>query len=232
MTLFKYEAMNKQGALVSGEVNAQDEESAIARLGESGLLVTDLSEQKAKKSSSKKRRKKVKVGDLSLLSRQLAAMLGAGIPVTQSIATLAKQTENVLLQEALEGISSAVEGGTNLTQAFAQYPKVFPPLYVAMINAGEVGGILETALLRLSVQLQKQKQLDDNVRSATTYPKMIGGFAVFMFLAMIVGLVPVFEGFIPAGAEIPALTAFTFSLSHSIREKWFVWVGGIALIVG
>jgi type IV pilus assembly protein PilC len=98
-------------------------------------------------------------------------MLGAGIPVTQSIATLARQTENATLQKALEEIAASVEGGSNLTRAFAMHPKIFSPLYIAMIGAGEVGGILETALLRLSVQLQKEKQLNDNVKSATSYPK-------------------------------------------------------------
>ncbi|MEG1774591.1 MAG: type II secretion system F family protein, partial [Oscillospiraceae bacterium] len=86
-------------------------------------------------------------------------------------------------------------------------------------------------LIRLSDQLQKQKQLNDNVKSATSYPKMIGGFALLMFLAMLVGLVPVFEGFIPSGVPLPALTQFSFSLSHSLRSYWYLWILGAGLII-
>ncbi|MEG2174308.1 MAG: type II secretion system F family protein [Oscillospiraceae bacterium] len=232
MAVYQYEAMNRQGSVITGEVTAVDEPGAVSRLQETGLTVLELREQRDKQAIRRKRsRKKVKVADLALFSRQLAAMLGAGIPVTQSISTLARQTENPTLQEALEDISASVEGGLNLVQSFARHPKVFPPLYLGMIDAGETGGILETALLRLSNQLQKEKQLNDNVRSATSYPKMIGGFAVIMFLAMLVGLVPIFEGFIPATATIPAVTQFTFRLSHSIRTFWYVWLGGVALVV-
>lgn len=231
MAVFQYEAMNRQGGFLTGELTATDENAALTRLQESGFVVTDITEKKVKQATRKGRKKKVKVADLALFSRQLAAMLSAGIPVTQSIATLARQTENITLKEALEGIAGSVESGMNLTDSFAQYPKVFSPLYVGMIRAGEVGGIMETALLRLSTQLQKEKQLNDNIKSATSYPKMIGGFAVLMFLAMLVLLVPVFQGFISPSVEITGLTAVTFNLSNSIRSYWYLWllVGAIAI---
>lgn len=231
MAVFQYEAMNRQGSMLSGEVTAADEAAALTRLQESGFVVTELTEKKVQRQKQKSHNKKVKVADLALFSRQLAAMLSAGIPVTQSIATLARQTENGSLQQALEGIASSVEGGMNLTNAFSQYPKIFSPLYVGMIHAGEVGGILETALLRLSTQLQKEKQLNDNIKSATTYPKMIGVFALVMFLAMLVLLVPVFEGFISADTEITGLTAFTFAASHSIRGYWYIWLAIAGLVI-
>lgn len=231
MAVFTYEAMNRQGSVVSGDVSSADEQGALSRLRESGLTVLELKQKKeraAKKASGRK--KKIKVADLALFSRQLAAMLGAGIPVTQSINTLARQTENPSLQTALSDIASSIEGGTNLTQAFSRHPKAFSPLYVAMIGAGEIGGILETALVRLSIQLQKEKQLSDNVKSATSYPKMIGSFAVLMFVAMLVGLVPVFEGFIPEGTPVPGITRVTFLLSASIRNRWYFWLAGIVLV--
>lgn len=230
MALYRYEAMNRQGEITGGEVAAADQQAAVARLRENELSVISLDLLK-EKNASRRTRKKVKVADLALFSRQLAAMLGAGIPVTRSISTLAKQTENPTLQDALTDIASAIEGGMNLRQAFQRHPKIFSPLYIAMIGAGETGGILEEVLMRLSIQLQKEKQLNDNVRSATSYPKMIGGFAVVMFLAMLVGLVPIFEGFIPANAEIPAVTRFTFALSHNIRNFWYLWILGIAALI-
>lgn len=231
MATFQYEAMNRQGGIISGHIMAADEPSALARLSETGLVVMELAEQREAKKKNFTRTKKVKVADLALFSRQMAAMLGAGIPVTQSLTTLSRQTENPTLRAALEDIASMVEGGSNLQDAFRQHPKVFPSLYVAMIGAGELGGILETSLTRLSVQLQKEKQLNDNIKAATSYPKMIGSFAVLMFVAMLVGLVPIFEGFIPKGTPIPAITQFSFTLSHSIRSYWYLWLVGVALVV-
>lgn len=231
MAVFQYEVMTRQGDMQTGQISAADEAAALSRLQENGFVVTGITQQKDRTQKKSGRKKKVKVADLALFSRQLAAMLSAGIPVTQSIDTLSRQTENPTLRAALEGIASAVEAGSNLTDAFSLYPTVFSPLYVGMIHAGEVGGILETALLRLSVQLQKEKQLNDNIKSATSYPKMIGGFAVLMFIAMIVGLVPVFEGFISSDVEITGLTKITFGLSHSIRGYWYLWILCIAAIV-
>lgn len=231
MAVFQYEVMNRQGDIQTGQISAADEAAALARLQENGFVVTEIAQQKDRAQKKSGRNKKVKVADLALFSRQLAAMLSAGIPVTQSIDTLSRQTENATLCAALEGIASAVEAGSNLTDAFSLYPKVFSPLYVGMIHAGEVGGILETALLRLSVQLQKEKQLNDNIKSATSYPKMIGAFAILMFVAMIVGLVPVFEGFISPDVEITGLTKVTFGLSHSIRSYWYIWILCIAVII-
>ncbi|MEG1965692.1 MAG: type II secretion system F family protein, partial [Oscillospiraceae bacterium] len=127
-----------------------------------------------------------------------------------------------------------ITGGANLSDAFDKHSDVFPALYRAMIGAGELGGILDISLSRLSVQLQKEKQLNDNINAATSYPKMIGGFAVLMFFGMLIVLVPIFEGFIPANATIPAITALTFSLSHSLRTYWYIWIsalGGITFMI-
>lgn len=232
MPLFSYNALGKSGEEVSGQITSNDQQSALQKLIENGFLVTDITEVVEKQKQKLFSKKKVKVGDLSLFSRQLASMLGAGIPVTQAIATLSKQTENQTLRGALVQITASVEGGISLTKAFSEFPKIFPPLYISMISAGEVGGILEESLMRLSIQLQKEKQLNDNIKSATSYPKMIGGFAIFMFLAMMVLLVPIFEGFIPENADIPAVTRFTFALSHSMRDKSYIWIASVIIIVG
>ena len=118
----------------------------------------------------------------------------------------------------------------NLTDAFSQYPSIFPNIYVSMINSGELGGMLETSLERLADQLQKEKQLKDNIKSATFYPRMLIGFALLLFVGMLIFLVPIFQGFIPDGAEIPGITKLIFSLSESIRKSWYYWVAGLAAV--
>ncbi len=235
MASYTYECINSSGEIVRGTMSANSVFEASARLKENGLTALSVDEIAEKGNSAKKMgsAKKVKIADLSIFSRQLAAMLGAGVPVTRAISTLGKQQVNPTMKYALETIAHDIEGGVSLTDAFAKHPKVFNELYVAMIKAGEVGGILEEVLNRLSLQLQKDKQLKDNIKSATAYPKVVGIFAVFMFIGMLVLLVPIFEGMMPANAEIPAISAMIFGLSASIRGFWYIWlVAMVGIVIG
>jgi len=224
--------MNKQGQVIAGIISSDTVASAVEKLRSSGYAILDIKEQKQKtRSSFLSTEKKVKLSDITLFSRQLAAMLGAGIPVTRAINTLSRQRENPTLRNALEDISRNIEGGMSLTDAFSAYPKIFPPIYISMLRAGEIGGTLEKTLLRLSEQLQKEKQIKDNIKSATSYPKMIGIFTVVVFTAMLVFMVPTFQGFIPDTVEIGGITRFIFNLSESVRTKWYIWVASIILVV-
>lgn len=234
MAVFEYEGINQQGQMSVGNITAEDSAAALAKLKESGLTVLEMKEKKARTGPAfPVRSKKVKVEELALFSRQLAAMVGAGIHITQALSTLGKETTNPLLQKAIQEIAADVEGGSSLTSAFSKHDKIFNPLYISMISAGEVGGMLENSLLRLAEQLQKDKQLRDNIKSATSYPKMIGGFAILMFTVMLVVMVPIFEGFIPAGTPLPWITEVIFALSANIRDFWLLWLGlGILLVLG
>lgn len=231
MPIYNYECMNKQGELITGEISAETTAIAAERLRASGYAVLELVEYKEKKKSSfLSNEKKVKLSDITLFSRQLAAMLSAGIPVTRALFTLSRQAENPTLRNALETISKNVEGGMGLADAFSAFPDIFSKLYVSMLKAGEIGGNLENTLLRLSDQLQKEKQVKDNIKSATSYPKMIGIFTVVIFVAMLVFMVPTFQGFIPETAEIPGMTQFIFNVSESVRTRWYIWIGVIGVI--
>lgn len=231
MPIYNYECMNKQGELITGEISAETTAIAAERLRASGYAVLELVEYKEKKKSSfLSNEKKVKLSDITLFSRQLAAMLSAGIPVTRALFTLSRQAENPTLRNALETISKNVEGGMGLANAFSAFPDIFSKLYVSMLKAGEIGGNLENTLLRLSDQLQKEKQVKDNIKSATSYPKMIGIFTVVIFVAMLVFMVPTFQGFIPESAEIPGMTQFIFNVSESVRTRWYIWIGVIGVI--
>ena len=202
MPLYIYESIDRQGQTVRGDINAPTFEGALERLREQGLVVVDIYEAAAsarQKSGTLFGEKKVTLTDLAIFSRQLSAMISAGIPVTRALSTLAKQTPNTTLAGALEAISRNVEGGMTLTDAFSQYPNIFSKLYISMINAGEVGGVLETTLLRLSNQLHKEKKLQAEIKSATSYSKAIEIFAVCIFIGMLVFLVPTFEQYATSG---------------------------------
>lgn len=231
MPVFTYECINKQGEIVTGEISADTTAAAAERLRASGYAILELVEYKEKKNNGILfGERKVKLAEITLFSRQLAAMISAGIPVTRALYTLSRQAENPTLKNALETISKNVEGGMSLADAFAAFPNIFSNLYVSMIRAGEIGGTLENTLIRLSDQLHKEKQVKDNIKSATSYPKMIAIFAFAIFIAMLVLMVPTFQKLIPDNTEIPAVTQFIFDLSGSIRTRWYLWLSAAMAI--
>lgn len=232
MPVYNYESFNKQGETVKGLINADSIPDCLSRLRDMGLTVLEVKEQKQSHFSAFfSSEKKVTLGELSIFSKQLAAMISAGIPITRSLFTLSRQTTNPTFKSVLEEIAKNVESGMSITDAFSAYPKVFPEIYIAMIHSGEMGGVLETTLKRLASQLQKEKQLRDNIKSATFYPRLLLGVAFLLTIVMIVFLVPVFRSFIPESANIPGVTQVVFNLSDSIRNAWYFWIGGAVVLV-
>jgi len=227
---FTYDGMNRQGQNVHGEVVADNSSAAMDKLREAGIIVTDIKEKvinERKKSGGKK----VSIQDVAIFARQMAAMISAGVPVTRALSTLAKQATNPTLAAAIVDISENVESGMPLSEAFAMYPKIFDDLFVAMIATGEVGGILEQSLISLANQLQKNKALKDNIKSAVSYPKNIGIFAVVLLIAMLAFMVPIFQNMIPSGTELNGLTQFIFNASNSLRTQWYLWILVVAVLV-
>lgn len=230
MASFTYDGMNRQGQNVHGEVVADNSSAAMDKLREAGIIVTDIKE-KVISEKKKSGGKKVSIQDVAVFSRQMAAMISAGVPVTRALATLAKQTTNPTLAAAIVDISENVESGMPLSDAFALYPKIFDDLFVAMIATGEVGGILEQSLISLANQLQKNKALKDNIKSAVSYPKNIGIFAIILLIAMLAFMVPIFQKMIPSGTELNGLTQFIFNASNSLRTQWYLWILVAAVII-
>lgn len=222
--------MNRQGQNVHGEVVADTSSAAMDKLREAGIIVTDIKEKvinERKKSGGKK----VSIQDVAIFARQMAAMISAGVPVTRALSTLAKQSTNPTLAAAIVDISENVESGMPLSDAFAMYPKIFDNLFVAMIATGEVGGILEQSLISLANQLQKNKALKDNIKSAVSYPKNIGIFAIVLLIAMLAFMVPIFQDMIPKGTELNGLTQFIFNASNSLRTQWYLWILVVAVLI-
>ena len=203
MPTFEYEALNKTGEASRGKLEADNVASVIERLRGMDLMVTRVKEVKQSAFGGQiKIGSKVKLGDLSLFSRQLAAMLNSGIPLTRSLYTLSRQVSNKAFSAALNDVARNVEGGVSFSEALQGYPAIFSELYVNMIDAGETGGNLEATLNRLSNQLQKDKELRDAIKAASFYPMAVFAFAVVILLAMMFVLVPIFMGFFPADADL------------------------------
>lgn len=217
---FTYEALNRQGESITGKVVANTTSEAYEKLREAGVVVTSLKEDAAKK--KKKGGKKVTLADMSLFSRQLAAMIGAGIPVTQAMSTLVAQTTNPTLANAIKEIASDVEGGAALSDAFSAQKPIFSDLFCSMVAAGEMGGMLDKTLLAMSNQLHKDKQLKDAVKSATSYPKMVGALAIVIVIFMLIFMVPTFQGMTQGATDINPITQLIYNLSELLRSKWYI----------
>jgi type IV pilus assembly protein PilC len=225
MGSYQYEAINKSGETVKGRLEADAQSNVADRLRGMGLMATEIKEVKdSSLFGSFSLGSKVKIGDLSLFSRQLAAMLNSGIPLTRALYTLSRQVTNKSLSTALTEIGRNVEGGVSFSDALNGYPKIFNELYVNMVSAGESGGSLEATLTRLSNQLQKNKELRDNIKSASFYPLAVFAFAIVILFAMLFFLVPIFAGFFPEGTELPLPTQIIMNVSDFARGYWFIFI--------
>lgn len=230
---YQYECVNKQGEMIQGKIKAETLYAAVERLKKSDLSVVEVKEIETirGKVGILNSGKKVTLGELAMFSNQLSAMIGAGIPITRSLSTISRQTTNVKFKKALENIARNIEGGISLTDAFSQHGDIFPGIYLSMLHSGEMGGMLEESLNRLAIQLEKEKMIKDNIKSATFYPRMVAGFAIVLFLGMLILMVPVFKGLIPEGVDVPGITLAIFALSDSIRSSWQIWLIGSAIVI-
>ena len=232
MGSYQYEAINKSGDTITGKLEAEGQGNVAERLRGMGLMAVEIKEVKSSQLfSGLSLSQKVKLGDLSLFSRQAAAMLNSGIPLTRALFTLSRQVTNPTFGAALSEIARNVEGGVSFSESLRSYPNIFDSLYVNMVSAGESGGNLEATLKRLANQLQKDKELRDNIKSAMFYPLAVLAFAVIILFAMLFFLVPVFVGMFPAGTELPGPTRFIVAVSDLLRGYWYIVIPLIVLMI-
>jgi type IV pilus assembly protein PilC len=222
MGSFQYEAIKSSGETVTGKLDADNETNVVERLRSMGLMVMEIKEVKESSFSGFKLGGKVKLGDLSLFSRQLAAMLNSGIPLTRALFTLSSQVINRSMASALGEIARNVESGISFSEALKAHPAIFSELYVNMVSAGEAGGTLEATLTRLSHQLQKDKELRDSIKSASFYPLAVFAFAIIILFGMLFFLVPIFVGFFPEDTVLPLPTRMIVGASDALKAYWFI----------
>ncbi|AFZ28954.1 Type II secretion system F domain protein [Gloeocapsa sp. PCC 7428] len=166
---------------------------------------------------------KVSVKDKAVFSRQFSALVNAGVAIVRSLSVLAEQCSNPKLKKALLEISSDVQQGVNLSEAMRKHPDCFDNLYVSMVQAGEVGGVLDEVLNRLSKLLEDIARLQNQIKSALAYPVVVGLLALAIFIGMTVFLIPIFANiFKDLGTELPALTQFMLGISAFIQGFWWM----------
>jgi type IV pilus assembly protein PilC len=221
MAAFAYSAINSLGIESAGEITAPDISAARDLLRQRGLRPVSLDEVGG--AGSPGRRKKVKARSLQVFSRQFATMIDAGLNVVQGLVILEQQTDDKALAEVIREVRSDVEGGMLLSQALARHPKVFDRLYIAMVEAGEAAGILDTVLDRVAVQIEKEQKIKRRVKGAMIYPTLVLCFAFLVLAGMLMFLVPIFEDiFADLNGELPPLTKVVVTASDILKGYWFI----------
>lgn len=231
MPLYSYEAMDKLGNTIEGKLEAEDQWNVASRLNKMGytpLAVEELKESALKTSFGKR---KVKIGELAFFSRQLAAMLSAGIPLTRCLYTLSEQSSNPLLANCAGDVAAKVESGIGFSEALSSHKMIFSDMYIEMVKAGELSGSLNEILTRLSLQLEKDKLLKDSLKAATFYPSIVLTFAALVIIAMMFFVVPIFIGMFPPGMELPLPTKIVVAFSNSLRNYWYLHALGFVLTI-
>jgi type IV pilus assembly protein PilC len=224
MATYAFKALDLAGAPSKGEIEASDKQAVASQLRSRGLIVVDIDEQTpASAGDLLARFKKVKPDDLVIATRQLSTMVQSGMSLLRALYVIEEQTESEKLREIFIEVRKDVEAGVALSDALQRHPEVFNELYVAMVQAGETGGILDRTLVRVAEQLEKDAALRRQIKAAMVYPSLIGGFAFVVLFALVTFLVPVFEKiFKDFGGELPTITKFTVWLSHMFTQRWYV----------
>jgi type IV pilus assembly protein PilC len=253
MPKYQFEAVDQKGKKFSGNVDAADEASADGMLRAKGLFPTSIAvagaagaAAGAKKNVKKKSGTKdsgmqkdvkmpvmfqrVKPKELMAFTRQLATLVNAGLPLVRGLKVLGRQEKNPLLRKSLADMSDAIESGSNFAEALVQHPKIFDKLYVNMVKAGEVGGVLDKVLLSLAEFMEKVQKIKNKVKGAMIYPIVVLSMALIIVTFLMVFIIPKFEKIfdsIMKGQPMPGITRFVMGISEN-----FVTIGPLMVVLG
>jgi len=243
MANFQYAALDAKGEQTTGAVQAGSEAEAIQQLRNQGLYPTQVVEEgkgsiaapnakgkskggsakgkSAARSKGKAKSKnavggKVKPKVLMIFTRQLATLIDSGLPLMRSLTVLAKQEPNPVLKSTVNSLADSVQSGATFSESLAQHPRIFNKLFVNMVKAGELGGVLEVVLNRLAEYMEKANKLKNKIVAAMVYPLIVGFIAVAILVFLMLVIVPKFREMFDEGAELPAISEIVFGFSDNM----------------
>ncbi|TLM68913.1 MAG: type II secretion system F family protein [Deltaproteobacteria bacterium] len=229
MAKFAWDGVTRSGQTLKGEMEAPNAEAVIAQLRRQGIQPGTIKERGKGLDVELKIpgfEPKVTTKDLVVFTRQFATMIDAGLPLVQCLDILGKQQENKTFRSILVRVKEDVESGSTFADALKKHPKAFDELYVNLVAAGEIGGILDTILNRLAAYIEKAMKLKKKVKSAMTYPTTIIGIAVIVIAVILIFVIPAFEKmFADFGSELPAPTQVVINLSNLLQRYILVIIG-------
>jgi type IV pilus assembly protein PilC len=235
---FAYKVRDRAGKTVEGQIEADNAQLVVSKLRSMGYVPIEV--QQTSGQALKKEIKipgfsdRVKLKDVAVFSRQFATMINAGLSLLRALYILAEQTENKALAEVANQVRIDVEKGSSLSNALAKHPKVFSRLYIAMVKAGEIGGVLDSVLLRLADTIEKQVELRRKVKSAMTYPAVVAVLVLVIVTAMLLFIIPMFKDlYTELGGKLPVPTQILINVSNFVRQFWWLIFGvEIAAVIG
>jgi type IV pilus assembly protein PilC len=251
MPLFSYVALDARGQQVTGTIEAANQTEAVGALRQSGYYPTSVGEEKkgkakkavvaqksgvpaVKKEFSLFKRQTIKGKILMIFTRQLATLIDAGLPLLRSLTVLAKQEKDPVLRSTITQLAESVQGGSTFSDSLQVHPKIFNKLYVNMVKAGELGGVLELVLLRLAEFQEKAQKIKNKVVSAMFYPIIVLVIAITIMGFLLVFIVPKFEAIFAdmlGNKPLPALTQFVIGASNLLKNNILWIIGGAVLVV-
>lgn len=235
MSLYKYYAKAGPENIIEGQIEAETEKEAIEKVHQLGYLpvriTKEIAESKSETAPASAFVGKIKLREITIFSRQLASFMKAGMPILRALTIISQQSENSHLRNMLDSIRIKVRDGEKLSSALSNYPRIFPPLYIAMVRAGEDSGALQEVLLRVADHRQKQEEIISRVRMALVYPAVMAAVAVGTILFMFTFVMPrLMKMFSNIGEDLPAITKILISISKGLRLGWPGIILGIAVI--
>ena len=217
--VWTYKAVDGMGVPSKGELKGASKDAVTAQLQAQGLKIMELAEKKSAFNADITLFQRVKATELTVMTRQLATMITSGMTLLRAFYVLEDQIENKKLKDTVGAVREDIESGLAFSEALAKHPKIFSPLYVAMVRAGETGGVLEASLDRISDQLEKDDQLRRQVKGAMAYPIVVLSFALMVLVGLIAFIVPVFvKVFEDFGGELPMITKLTVTASEIVTR--------------
>lgn len=232
MPAYTYKAKTAAGLVMEGVIDAEEQRAAVEKLRGQKMVVLEIAEKSVSPIEKlkalvgwKKGKPAIPSKDLSLFSRQLSTLVGAGVPIVQSLGILESQAENPDFKEVLGAVKSDIEAGLSISDALKKHPNAFPDLYCSMVKAGELGGILDTILERLTAYLESSEALKAKVKGAMMYPAIVLSICSIVTVFLMIFVIPtfkaIFEGF---GRELPLPTQVLIDISDAMKRKWYVIV--------
>ena len=220
MPSFTYTARSADGQLKSAVLDAPNKDDAMAQLKRQKLNVIKIDEGGKKKGTGA-----VPMRDIVIFTRQFSTMINSGLPLVQALDILAEQSENPMLKTIAREVVFDVSSGSTMSDALSKHPKAFSDLYVNMVAAGEVGGILDTILMRLAVFMEKNDALVRKVKGAMIYPAVISSVAAIAITVLLVFVIPTFQRmFASANIPLPFPTRLVIAMSHILKTYWYMFI--------
>ena len=228
---YAYKVRDKAGNLVTGELIGDNEGLVMRKLREMGYTPIEVNRAgRGLRMEINLRPGRVKMKDLSVFSRQFATMVNSGLPILRALSILSEQTESTQLKKVLTQVRLDVEQGSSLSGGMSKHPKAFSDLYVAMVRAGEAGGVLDNVLLRLADNMEKDVELRRKIKSAMAYPAAVVSLVLLILSAMLLFVVPQFKSiYAQLGGKLPLPTRILLGASDAVRTKWWLF---LVLVVG